>query len=42
MDVIGEDHLLEVDPLAPQALHQVGRLVEGNVAVVVAVDEQYR
>ena len=40
MDLIGKDQLFELDILFPQPLHQISRLLERNIAVVVAVDQQ--
>src|ERR1700686_4628633 len=39
VDLIWQDELFEGDVLRPQPLHQVYRLAEGDVAVVIAVDE---
>ena len=42
MDLIREDDLLKGYVVSPEPLRQVDRLLEGNVAVIVALDEQYR
>jgi hypothetical protein len=39
VDFIGEDQFFEFDFLRAQALHQIYCLIEGDVAVVVAVDQ---
>ena len=40
MDLVGEDELLELDALLAERLREVHALAEGDVAVVVAVDEK--
>src|SRR5215469_1218297 len=42
VDFVGQDYLLEGSVLFAQTLHQVNRLAEGDVAVVVAMDQQDR
>ena len=41
MHLTGEDELLERDTLLAQRLREVHALAEGDVAVVVAVDEKH-
>src|SRR5215467_2651514 len=41
VDLIRQDQLLEGDLLRPQPLHQVHRLSEGHVAVIISMNEQH-
>src|SRR4051812_11347152 len=42
VNVIGKDQLLELDVALAQAAHQLDRLIEGDVAVIVAMNQQHR
>src|SRR5215467_12377598 len=42
VDLVRKNQLFKVDALLPQALNQVGGLLEGHVAVVVTMDQQDR
>ena len=42
VDLVGEDEEFVLDTQFPQLLHQLDGLVEGDVPVVVPVDEQHR
>src|SRR5437868_6316582 len=39
MDFVGEDHFFHMDVIFAQSLHQVDSLAEGNIAIVIAVDQ---
>src|SRR5581483_6348858 len=42
MNVVGKDQLLELDVALAQAAHQLDRLIESDIAVIVAVNQQHR
>ena len=42
VDLIGEDKLFKLDTLAPERTRQRHGLGEGDVAVIIALDEQDR
>ena len=42
MHLIREDQLLKGDPFAPQRFHELNRLPEGHIGVVIAMHQQDR
>jgi hypothetical protein len=42
VDFVGEDQFLELDTLFAKRLDEQDRLMEGHIAIVIAVDEQDR
>jgi hypothetical protein len=42
MNFIRDDELFEGYVLRPEPLHQIHGLAEGDIAIVVAVDEQHQ